>query len=81
MSLDDAQLEYSVLAEILSLHPAHLTSSELALKMTDERSGAGEIPTMGALEALKRSGLVRQNGDVVAPTYAAFRAAALFQRA
>lgn len=74
----DEQLEHAVLAEIICLHPAHLTSAELVLKMDGARDG--ESVAIGeSLQALKRSGLVRLTGDVVEPTFAALRAAELFR--
>jgi hypothetical protein len=79
-SLEDRDLwvEQAVLSEIVFLHPDHLTTDELVLKMEEGPSGTGCIAILDSLQALKRSGLVRLNGEVVEPTYAALRAAAIF---
>ena len=75
----DLRLERALLSEIIFLHPDHLTSEELVLKMEDGPSGTGRIAILDSFQALKRSGLVRLNGKVVEPTYAALRAAAIFE--
>ena len=75
----DLRVERALLSEIIFLHPDHLTSGELVLKMEDGPSGAGRIAILDSFQALKRSGLVRLNGKVVEPTYAALRAAAIFE--
>ena len=65
----------ALLSEILSLHPDHLTSDELVIRMADGPSETGRVAILDSLQSLKRSGLVRINGEVVEPTYAALRAA------
>lgn len=75
----DLWVENVVLLEIITLHPDHLTREELVVRMEDAPSNTGRVAIMDSLQALRRSGLVRQNGDVVEPTYAALRAAAIFQ--
>jgi hypothetical protein len=75
----DLRVERALLSEILFLHPDHLTSEELVLKMEDGQSDTGGVAILDALQALKRSGLVRLNGEVLEPTYAALRAAAIFE--
>ena len=80
-SLEDRDLmvEQALLSEIIFLHPDHLTSDELVLRMEDGPSDIGRITILDSFQALKRSGLVRLNGEVVEPTYAALRAAAIFE--
>jgi hypothetical protein len=75
----DLWLERALLSEIIFLHPDHLTFEELALKMEDGPSGTGRIAILDSFQVLKRSGLVRLNGEVVEPTYAALRAATIFE--
>jgi Fe2+ or Zn2+ uptake regulation protein len=76
----DLWVESAVLSQIVSLHPDHLTTEELVARMEDDASGTGRVEIRDAIAALKRSGLVRITGEVVEPTYAALRAAAIFQR-
>jgi hypothetical protein len=59
-------LEAGLLEQILTLHPDRLTTEELVLMM--ERSK--RIAILDALAGLRRSGLARQQGDLVEPTYA-----------
>jgi hypothetical protein len=73
----DLWVELSLLAEIIVLHPDHLTSEELAVRMDSPRTD--RIAILDALQALRRSGLVRLNGEVVEPTFATLRAATIFQ--
>ncbi len=75
----DLWVEHALLSEIITLHPDHLTSEELAVRMEDSPSDTGRIAILDTLQALKRSGLVRFNGEVLEPTHAAVRAAAIFQ--
>lgn len=75
----DLWVEQSLLSEIIVLHPDHLTSEELVVRMEDGPSETDRIAVLDILQALKRSGLVRLNGDVVEPTFAMLRAAAIFQ--
>lgn len=70
-------VENALLSEIIILHPDHLTSEELIVRMEDGPSETGRVAIIDALQALKRSGLVRITGEVVEPTYAALRAAAI----
>jgi hypothetical protein len=79
MFAEGEQVEYEVLAEIVCLHPIRLTSSELVLMVDCERNGSERTAIEDAIQALKRSGLARQTGDVIEPTYAALRAAELFR--
>jgi hypothetical protein len=75
----DLWVEHALLSEIITLHPDHLTSEELVVRMEDGPSETGRIAILDSLQALKRSGLVRITGEVVEPTYAALRTAAIFQ--
>jgi hypothetical protein len=77
----DLWVEHSLLSEIIVLHPDHLTSEELVVRMEDGPSNTDRIAILDTLQALRRSGLVRLNGEVVEPTFAALRAAAIFQLA
>lgn len=79
MSLSQEQFDGALLAEIVCLHPAHLTLAELELRMTADRNDAEGAAVRDSVQALKRSGLVRQNGEIVEPTYAALCAAAAFR--
>ncbi len=71
------RVEQALLSEIITL-PGHLTPEELILWMQDKPSDAGRIEILDALLVLKRSGLVRQNGEVIEPTHAAIRADEIF---
>jgi hypothetical protein len=62
------------LAEIITLHPTHLTRSELFLKVG---AGSEDAGIADALWSLRCTGLLRQNGKVVEPTLAALHAAQL----
>jgi hypothetical protein len=75
----DLWVEHVVLLEIVSLHPDHLTFEELIVRLEDQASDTDRTAIMDSLQALKRSGLIRFNGDVVEPTFAAVRAAAIFE--
>lgn len=75
----DLRVEQALLSEIVFLHPDHLTSEELVLRMEDDPSDTDRIAILDSFQALRRSGLVRLNGEVVEPTYAALRAAAIFE--
>jgi hypothetical protein len=75
----EEQVEYEVLAEIICLHPIRLTLSELVLRVAGKWGGSESVAIEDSIQALKRSGLVRQTGDVLEPTYAALRAAELFR--
>lgn len=67
----DLWVENAVLLQIVTLHPDHLTRDELVVRMGDD---PGRPAILNSLEGLKRSGLIRFNGQVVEPTYAALRA-------
>jgi len=71
--------EHSLLAEIIVLHPDHLTSEELVVREAGGHGDTDRNAILDTLHALKRSGLVRFNGEVVEPTFATLRAAAIFQ--
>lgn len=75
IAVQDRQAERMVLAEIVALHPARLTTEELVTRL---EAGPGDrLPILDALGALKRSGLARL-GDVIEPTLAAIAAAEIF---
>ncbi len=74
----DRRLEGAILSEIVSRHPGHLTTDELVLRVADRSSGADRTAVGDRLQELKRDGLIRLNGEVVEPTHAAVRAAAIF---
>jgi hypothetical protein len=69
------RLENALLNEILIQHPDHLTQDELILRMEGSPNGTDRIAVLDALQELKRSGLIRLNGEVVEPTLALLRAA------
>jgi hypothetical protein len=75
MSIEDEDrlLEHGVLATILSMHPEHLTTAELVLKIAGDQEPSGEESIRQAIRNLKGSGLLRRVGDVVQPTHAAIR--------
>ena len=74
----DLLIEQALLSEIIALHPDRLTPEELVRWMNSKSSDAGRIAILDALLALKCSGLARQNGEVVEPTYTALRADEIF---
>ncbi len=76
---DDRQVEQDLLAEIISLAPCHLTLEELIVKMKGEPSGTNRVAILDPLDELRSMGLIRLNGDVVEPTYAALCAAEIFE--
>ena len=71
------KVEQALLSEIISL-PDHLTPEELVLWMRGKTDDTERVEILDALLVLKRSGLVRQNGEVVEPTYAAIRMDEIF---
>jgi hypothetical protein len=75
----DLQLEIALLMEIISQHPNHMTQDELVTRMEDGPTGTDRIAVLDSLQDLKRSGLVRFSGEVVEPTFAALRAAMIFE--
>lgn len=77
---EHTQVERAVLEEVLNLHPDHLTIHELVLKIGADRDVLDGETIRHAIRDLRASGLLRYVGDVVAPTYAALRAAFLLLR-
>jgi len=77
MSHDLEQTERAVLTEIVCLLPAHLTPAELVVRMSGELNGPNSGDVRDSIQALQRSSLVRNTGDVLEPTYAAIRAVEL----
>jgi hypothetical protein len=78
VSDQDRLVEHAVLVVILDLHPEHLTTAELILKVADNGDHSEEEAIRQAIRDLRGSSLVRDTGDVVEPTHAAVRAAELF---
>lgn len=74
----DLRVERGLLSEIIFLHPDHLTFEELVIKMEGGPGDTNRIEILDSFQVLRRSGLVRLNGEVVEPTYAALRAAVIF---
>ncbi|HEY8814231.1 MAG TPA: hypothetical protein VIP57_03905 [Candidatus Dormibacteraeota bacterium] len=74
---DERQVAQALLSEIITL-PDRLTPEELVLWMRGRTSDADRNEIIDALSVLKRSGLVRQNGEVIEPTHAAIRADEIF---
>lgn len=72
------RLENALLAEILTQDPNRLTKDELTLRMEGSPNGTDRIAVLDALQELKRSGVIRFNGEVVEPTFAALRTAEIF---
>jgi hypothetical protein len=61
-----------------ALHPDHLTPDEIVSEMAVDPQHGDDNQAVGeAIRRLMRSGLVRPSGEVIAPTHAALRAAAL----
>jgi hypothetical protein len=75
----DLRIEQSVLSEIIDLHPDHLSQDELILRMEDCPKGTDRIAILDTLRELKRSGLIRLNGEVVEATFPALRTAEIFE--
>jgi hypothetical protein len=73
------RLENALLGEVLLQHPDRLTQDELALRMEGGPNDTDRIAVLDALQELKRSGLIRLNGEVVEPTFALLRAAEIFE--
>jgi hypothetical protein len=71
------RVEQALLSEIIAI-PDRMTPEELVRWMQDKPSDAGRIAILDALLVLKRSGLVRQNGEIVEPTRTAVRADEIF---
>jgi len=76
---DKWQVEHGLLSEIIDLHPSHLTRKELVVKMKGGSSDTDRIAILDPLDELRSYGLIRLNGDVVEPTYAALCAAEIFE--
>jgi hypothetical protein len=76
---DKRQVEHGLLSEIIGLHPSHLTLDELVGKMQGGSSSTDRVAILDPLDELRSYGLIRLNGDVVEPTYAALCAAKIFQ--
>jgi hypothetical protein len=72
-------LENALLMEIITQHLGYLTQDELVTRMEDSPAGTGRIAILDSLQELRRSGLVRFSGEVVEPTFAASRAAEIFE--
>lgn len=70
-------VEQTLLSEIISTTD-RLTPEELILWTRGRTDDADRIEVLDALSVLKRSGLIRQNGEVIEPTYAAVRADEIF---
>lgn len=73
------QLESALLAEIINLHPDHLSQEELIVLMENCPTGTDRIAILDTLRELKRSGLIRLNGEVVEPTFAVLRTMEIFE--
>jgi hypothetical protein len=73
------RLESALLTEIITQDPNHLTRDELVTRMEDFPTGTDGIAILDALQELKRSGLIRFNGEVIEPTYAALRGVEIFE--
>jgi hypothetical protein len=73
---DDAIKESALLLEVLDLHPAHLSESELIRRTGVDPEGAFEQidPWRRAIRELRRDGLLRFEEKAVIPTMAAVRA-------
>jgi hypothetical protein len=71
------QIERAVLEMVIDLHPDHLTPPELVLKVAGARDPSEGETILHAIRDLRGSGLLRYIGEVVAPTHAALRVAAL----
>lgn len=72
----DRQRENALLKEIVRQH--RMTQEELVTRMENCPPGTDRIAILDSLQELKRSGLVRLNGGVIEPTFAALRAAEVF---
>jgi hypothetical protein len=76
--LRQEQFEHAVL-RVIELHPDHLTRAELICEMTFDPPARSDEKEIGqAIRDLRRSGLLRENGDALVPTRAALRAHAVF---
>jgi len=73
------RLERALLDEILTHDPNHLTQDELILWVEGGPNDTGRIAILDALQELKRSGVIRLNGDVVEVTFPVLRVAEIFE--
>jgi hypothetical protein len=77
----DVATESAVLQQILALHPAQLTISELIRELASDRPEFAERDAIErAVRDLCGSGLVHRNYDFVMPTRAALRFSELLDR-
>ena len=72
------RLEHALLDEILTQDPTRLTQDELALRMEGGPNDTDRIAVLDALQELKRSGVIRLNGEVIEVTYPVLRTAEIF---
>src|SRR4029077_20820915 len=79
-SLDDERFEHAMLMEIIVLHPTNPTLDELHLALSGSRVELERHTVEDSIWALRRFGLVRENGRILEPTLAALRAAEIIQR-
>jgi hypothetical protein len=73
------RLEHALLDEVLTQDPNHLTQDELTLRMEGGPNGTDRSAVLDALQELKRSGVIRLNGEVVEATFAVLRTAEIFE--
>jgi hypothetical protein len=73
------RLEHALLDEILTQDPNHLTQDELILRMEGGPNDTDRGAVLDALQELKRSGVIRLNGEVVEVTYPVLRTAEIFE--
>jgi hypothetical protein len=78
---EDESRECAVLSEVLRLHPTSLTVTELVRLMgVVPAAGFADVdPWKRAIRELCGCGLLRQEGQVIAPTIAAVRFSELFE--
>lgn len=72
----DRHVERMVLLEIVALRPDRLSPEELAVRLEDRPD---RLAILDAIDALKRSGLVRLTGEIIEPTHAAVCMSAIFE--
>jgi hypothetical protein len=71
---EDEKAEAAVLERLLALHPIQLDLGELAREVVGGRPGfAASDSVARAVEQLHAAGLLRRNGETIAPTRAALR--------
>jgi predicted transcriptional regulator len=73
---EDAALESAILQQVLALHPATVTSEELARELREEDGDAMER----AVRDLVAAGLLHRSEALVLPTRAALRFDELLER-